>query len=72
MTFRHMVTYQIIVLRVFKHVQYAKKTLLLNIETWKEDNISSASNVSYNSSSLPEVEKKPLMDTKRLVVHQLH
>ena len=30
MTFRHMVTYQVIVLRVIKHVQYAKKTLLLN------------------------------------------
>jgi len=30
MTFRHMVTYQVIVLRVIKHVQYAKKTLLFN------------------------------------------
>jgi len=30
MTFRHMVTYQGIVLRVIKHVQYAKKTPLLN------------------------------------------
>ena len=30
MTFQHMVTYQVIVLRVIKHVQYAKKTLLLN------------------------------------------
>jgi len=29
MTFRHIVTYQVIVLRVIKHVQYAKKTLLL-------------------------------------------
>ena len=30
MTFQHMVTYQVIVLRVIKHVQYAKKTLILN------------------------------------------
>jgi len=30
MTFRHMVTYQSIVLRVIKHVHYAKKTPLLN------------------------------------------
>ena len=30
MTFRHMVTYQVIVFRVIKHVQYAKKTPLLN------------------------------------------
>jgi len=28
--FRHLVTYQVIVLRVIKHVQYANKTLLLN------------------------------------------
>ena len=30
MTFQHMVTYQGIVLRVIKHVQYAKKKPLIN------------------------------------------
>jgi len=46
MTFLHMRTCQGIVLRVINHVLYVKKTLHVNIETWKEDSISSALEIS--------------------------